>query len=155
MADGPMMTLFFSEELMLARRCRYLYADLYAKSMWEGIETPEDSGVYNVSSLTFSCSKNSPIPCDAAAGSSLPSLGYIFTFGEDNDKDMYLLTSKGVYRVVDPAECNYACPIKSSSPGRRAPPPGTSPSSAIRAGAPGLATMLAGVLLAMLSLMSV
>ncbi|KAK3126619.1 hypothetical protein QOZ80_7AG0559420 [Eleusine coracana subsp. coracana] len=132
---------------------RYLYADLYAKSMWAGIESPEGSGMYNVSSLTFSCSKSSPIPCDAAAGSSLPSLGYIFSFGEDNDKDVYLLTSKGVYRVVDPAECNYACPIKSSAPGGRASSP--APSSAVRAGAPELPTLLAGVLLALMSLISV
>lgn len=123
--------------------------------MWAGIESPEGSGVYNVSSLTFSCSKSSPIPCDTAAGSSLPSLGYIFSFGEDNDKDVYLLTSKGVYRVVDPAECNYACPIKSSAPSSRSPSAGATPSSAVRAGTPASLTMTAGVLLALFSLMSV
>ncbi|KAL6638935.1 hypothetical protein ACP70R_022665 [Stipagrostis hirtigluma subsp. patula] len=129
---------------------RYLYADLYAKAMWAGTESPEGSGVYNVTPLAFSCSKSSPIPCDFAAGSALPSLGYIFSFAEDNARDVYLLTSKGVYRVVDPAECNYACPIKSSAAG--APPPGAAPSSALRASAPALATVLAGVLLALLSL---
>ncbi|TVU41332.1 hypothetical protein EJB05_14838, partial [Eragrostis curvula] len=133
---------------------RYLYADLYAKSMWAGIESPEDSGVYNVSSLTFSCSKSSPIPCDVAAGSALPSLGYIFSFGEDNAGDVYLLTSKGVYRVVDPAQCNYACPIKSSAPSTRSPSP--APSAAVRSGAPALVTtLLAAALLALLSLMTV
>ncbi|XP_062189816.1 HIPL1 protein-like [Phragmites australis] len=131
---------------------RYLYADLYAKSMWAGIEAPEDSGVYNLTGLTFSCSKNSPIPCDVAAGSALPSLGYIFSFGEDNAKDVHLLTSKGVYRVVDPAECDYACPIKSSAPGAA---PGAAPSSAVRAGTPALLTLLVGLLLALSSLMSV
>ncbi|XP_066398765.1 HIPL1 protein-like [Miscanthus floridulus] len=133
---------------------RYLYADLYAKSMWAGVESPEGSGVYNVSALTFGCSKSSPIPCDFAAGSSLPSLGYIFSFGEDNAKDVYLLTSKGVYRVVDPAECNYACPVKSSAPGAGSPPPGAAPSSAFRARAPALATTLltvTGLLLGFLS----
>jgi hypothetical protein len=129
---------------------RYLYADLYAKSMWAGTETPEGSGVYNVSTMAFGCSKSSPIPCDFAAGSSLPSLGYIFSFGEDNAKDVYLLTSKGVYRVVDPAECDYACPVKSSAPGAGTPPPGAAPSSALRARAPALATLLAGVLLGFL-----
>jgi hypothetical protein len=127
---------------------RYLYADLYAKSMWAGTESPEGSGLYNVTGLTFSCSKSSPIPCDVAAGSALPSLGYIFSFGEDNAKDVYLLTSKGVYRVVDPAQCSYACPIKSSAPG-------ASPSSAVRARAPALATLLNCALLALLSLLSV
>ncbi|OEL23589.1 HIPL1 protein [Dichanthelium oligosanthes] len=135
---------------------RYLYADLYAKSMWAGTESPEDSGVYDVAALTFSCSKSSPIPCDVAAGSALPSLGYIFSFGEDNARDVYLLTSKGVYRVVDPAECSYACPIKSSAPGASSPAPGASPSSAVAARAPALATLLAGVLLSLpMSLMSV
>ena len=130
---------------------RYLYADLYAKSMWAGTESPEGSGVYDVAGLPFGCSRRSPIPCDVAAGSALPSLGYIFSFGEDNAGDVYLLTSKGVYRVVDPAECGYACPIKSSAPGASSPPP----SSAVGARAPALPTLLAGAMLALLSLMSV
>ncbi|RCV09942.1 hypothetical protein SETIT_2G071100v2 [Setaria italica] len=136
---------------------RYLYADLYAKSMWAGAESPEGSGVYNVTDLKFSCSKSSPIPCDVAAGSALPSLGYIFSFGEDNARDVYLLTSKGVYRVVDPAQCGYACPVKSSTPGASSSPsPGAAPSSAVRARAPAaLAALMAGALLALLSLMSV
>jgi len=130
---------------------RYLYADLYAKSMWAGTESPEGSGVYDVTGLPFICSRSSPIPCDVAAGSALPSLGYIFSFGEDNAKDVYLLTSKGVYRVVDPAECGYACPVKSSAPGA-SPPAGASPSSAVGARAPAWATLLlAGALLALLA----
>ncbi|VAI85015.1 unnamed protein product [Triticum turgidum subsp. durum] len=131
---------------------RYIYADLYAQSMWSGIETPENSGVYNVTPLTFDCSKTSPIPCDVAAKSPLPSLGYIFSFGEDNAKDLYLLTSKGVYRVVDPSSCNYACPIKSSTQ-EGVPPPTSSPSSAFNAQAFTLpTTMLTGVLVVLLSL---
>ncbi|KAL5198311.1 hypothetical protein ABZP36_001823 [Zizania latifolia] len=135
---------------------RYLYADLYAQSIWAGLESPEGSGEYNVTALPFACSKRSPIPCDPAARSPLPSLGYIFSFGEDNAGDVYLLTSKGVYRVVDPSECGYACPIKSSAAGR-SPPPGASPSSAVTArrsaAAATTALLLAGsVLLALLSL---
>ncbi|CAK9184747.1 unnamed protein product [Ilex paraguariensis] len=42
-------------------------------------------------------------------GSSLPALGYIFSFGEDNSKDIFLLASSGVYRIVPPSRCNYAC----------------------------------------------
>ncbi|KAG8097824.1 hypothetical protein GUJ93_ZPchr0013g33948 [Zizania palustris] len=57
---------------------RYMYADLYASAMWTGTETPESSGNYTSTQIPFSCSKNSPIPCDSAAGDSLPSLGYVF-----------------------------------------------------------------------------
>ena len=88
---------------------RYLYADLYAGAMWAGTESPENSGNYTSTLLPFSCAKDSPIPCDPVAGSSLPSLGYIFSFGEDNRRDVFILTSKGVYRVVRPSRCNYAC----------------------------------------------
>lgn len=91
---------------------RYLYADLYASAMWAGTETPESSGNYTSSLISFSCSKNSPIPCDSAAGSPLPSLGYIYSFGEDNNKDIYVLASKGVYRVVRPSLCGYTCPTE-------------------------------------------
>uniref|UniRef100_N1QTG9 HIPL1 protein n=1 Tax=Aegilops tauschii TaxID=37682 RepID=N1QTG9_AEGTA len=91
---------------------RYLYADLYASAMWTGTETPEGSGNYTSSLISFSCSKNSPIPCDSAAGSPLPSLGYIYSFGEDNNKDIYVLASKGVYRVVRPSLCSYTCPTE-------------------------------------------
>ena len=132
--------------------CRYIFADLYAQAMFTGLETPENSGVYEQTPLTFGCSKTSPIPCDVAAKSPLPSLGYIFSFGEDNAKDVYLLSSKGVYRVVDPSSCNYACPIKSSAPSG-APPPASSPSSAFSARSPTMATMLlVGVLLVLMSL---
>lgn len=91
---------------------RYLYADLYALSMWIGTETPESSGNYTSTLIPFSCSKDSPVACETAAGSPLPSLGYIYSFGEDNSKDMYVLTSKGVYRVVRPSLCSYTCPAE-------------------------------------------
>lgn len=129
---------------------RYVYADLYAQAMFAGTETPVGSGVFNDTPLPFACAKSSPIPCDASPKSALPSLGYIFSFAEDNAKDVFLLTSKGVYRVVDPSRCNYACPIKSSA-AVESPPPAASPSSAFRARSPAVATvMLAGALLVML-----
>ncbi|KAF3339660.1 hypothetical protein FCM35_KLT15431 [Carex littledalei] len=80
--------------------------------MWAGTETPENSGNYTSKSIPFACSKNSPIACDSVAGSALPSLGYIYSFGEDNSKDIFLLTSKGVYRVVRPSLCNYTCSLE-------------------------------------------
>ncbi|XP_020096404.1 HIPL1 protein-like [Ananas comosus] len=87
---------------------RYIYADLYG-TIWTGLETPEASGNYTSTLIPYSCSKNSPIACDIVAGSTSPSLGYIFSFAEDNQKDIYLLTGKGVYRVVPPSLCNYTC----------------------------------------------
>lgn len=104
---------------------RYLYADLYALAMWAGMETPEDSGNYTSKSIPFACSKNTPIACDSVAGSSLPSLGYIYSFGEDNSKDIFLLTSKGVYRVVRPSLCNYTCPIEKEITTNGTPSPGS------------------------------
>jgi hypothetical protein len=80
--------------------------------MWTGTEAPESSGNYSSSLISFSCSKSSPIACDTAAGSPLPSLGYIYSFGEDNNKDTYVLSSKGVYRVVRPSLCGYTCPTE-------------------------------------------
>lgn len=108
---------------------RYLYADLYATALWAGTETPESSGNYTSTMIPFSCSKNSPIPCDSVAGSSLPSLGYIYSFGEDNRKDVFVLTSKGVYRVVRPSLCNYTCP-KEKATDNVPSAPGPSSSSA-------------------------
>ncbi|KAJ0966253.1 hypothetical protein J5N97_027391 [Dioscorea zingiberensis] len=106
---------------------RYLYADLYAGAMWAGTESPESSGNYTSANIPFSCAKDSPIPCEAVAGSSLPSLGYIFSFGEDNRKDVFILASKGVYRVVRPSRCNYAC-AKENTTNDVVPAPGPSSS---------------------------
>lgn len=105
---------------------RYLYADLYASAMWTGTEAPESSGNYTSTLIPFSCSKDSPIACETAAGSSLPSLGYIYSFGEDNSKDIYLLTSKGVYRVVRPSLCSYTCPTEKPATNSGRTPPGSS-----------------------------
>jgi len=94
--------------------------------MWTGTETPESSGNYTSTLIPFSCSKDSPIPCDTAAGSPLPSLGYMYSFGEDNNKDIYVLASKGVYRVVRPSLCSYTCPTERPETGNGAAPPGPS-----------------------------
>ncbi|KAK4767895.1 hypothetical protein SAY87_003036 [Trapa incisa] len=87
---------------------RYLFGDLYAGAIWAGIEHPEDSGNYTSDQIPFRCAKDSPIKCDTQ-GSFLPSLGYIFSFGEDNKKDVYILAKSGVYRVVRPSRCSYTC----------------------------------------------
>ncbi|XP_016451027.1 HIPL1 protein-like [Nicotiana tabacum] len=94
---------------------RYIFADLYAGSMWAGTENPEDSGIFNNTQISFNCAQKSPIDCTFVPGSSVPSLGYIFSYGEDNNKDMYVLASSGVYRVVRPSRCKYTCAKEDSS----------------------------------------
>lgn len=88
---------------------RYLYGDLYAGAIWAATENPENSGNFSSSRIPFSCAHDSPIQCQSTPGNSLPALGYIFSFGEDNNKDVYVLASTGVYRVVRPSRCSYAC----------------------------------------------
>ncbi|XP_021679198.2 HIPL1 protein isoform X2 [Hevea brasiliensis] len=107
---------------------RYLYADLYAGAVWAATETPEDSGNFTTSKIPFSCAKDSPIQCISVAGSNFPSLGYIFSFGEDNRKDIFVLASSGVYRVVRPSRCNYTC-SKENVTNVASPGPTTSPPS--------------------------
>ncbi|KAJ4961156.1 hypothetical protein NE237_021066 [Protea cynaroides] len=91
---------------------RYLYADLYAQIMWAGIESPDTSGNFTSHQIPFSCAPDSPIKCNYAAGSALPALGNILSFGEDNRKDIFFLTSNGVYRVAHPSRCNYTCSLE-------------------------------------------
>ncbi|XP_041004812.1 LOW QUALITY PROTEIN: HIPL1 protein-like [Juglans microcarpa x Juglans regia] len=89
---------------------RYLYADLYGGGggMWTGTEIPTESRNFSSTHISISCARDSPMQCSTEAGSSLPSasLGYIFSFGEDNSKDLFILASLGVYRVVRPSRCN-------------------------------------------------
>lgn len=105
----------------------YLYADLYS-TVWAGAETPENSGNFTTSKISFSCAKGSPIQCSSAPESSIPALGYIFSFGQDNQKDIYILTSTGVYRVARPSRCSYVC-AKENVTAVETPSPTTSPSS--------------------------
>ncbi|KAK8952691.1 HIPL1 protein [Platanthera guangdongensis] len=109
---------------------RYLYADLYGLAVWAGIESPEDSGNYNSTLLTFGCTKDTPIACDSVENSPLPSVGIIYSFAEDTAKDVYFLASKGVYRIVEPGRCNYTCAKESQVDDNGSPPPGSSPSAA-------------------------
>ncbi|OVA15351.1 Glucose/Sorbosone dehydrogenase [Macleaya cordata] len=111
---------------------RYLYTDLYAGAMWAADETPEGSGKFNTAQIPFSCASNSPIQCTSVAGSPLPGLGYIFSFGEDNKKDVFLLASSGVYRVVPPSRCNYSCSKENATTNPGTPSPSSTPSSTIR-----------------------
>ncbi|KAL3640635.1 hipl1 protein [Castilleja foliolosa] len=105
---------------------RYLFADLYAGAIWSGVENPIDSGKFTSTKISFNCARDSPISCTFTTGSLLPSLSYIFSFGEDNDKDVYLLTNSGVYRVVRPSRCNYTC-SKQNASSVASPGPGVGP----------------------------
>lgn len=87
----------------------YLYGDLYASHIWAASESPLNSGNFTTSDTPFSCAPDSPIKCDLVPNSNLPALEYIFSFGQDNKRDVYILTQSGVYRIVRPSRCNYAC----------------------------------------------
>lgn len=107
---------------------RYLYADLYSGALWAATEDPENSGNFSTSTIPFGCARDSPIQCSTVPESALAALGYIFSFGEDNSKNIYLLTSSGVYRVVPPSRCNYTCSMENGT-AVASPSPTTSPPS--------------------------
>ncbi|KAL5761894.1 hypothetical protein ACOSP7_018158 [Xanthoceras sorbifolium] len=88
----------------------YLYGDLYGSAIWAAVESPTNSGNFTTTFLPFSCAHDSPIQCNSVPESSLPDLHYIYSFGQDNRKDIYVLANNGVYRVVQPRRCNYTCP---------------------------------------------
>jgi hypothetical protein len=70
--------------------------------MWTGTD---GSGEYISTSIPVRCSKKTPIPCDESA---CGPLGLIFSFGEDNNLDVFILASQGVYRIVQPTLCGFA-----------------------------------------------
>ncbi|XP_042487810.1 HIPL1 protein-like [Macadamia integrifolia] len=107
---------------------RYIYADFYAEAIWGGIENPENSGNFTSNQIPFTCAHDSPMQCKFTEGSSLPALGYINSFGEDNKKDVYIFTTNGVYRIVRPSRCNYMC-LKENVSSIATPSPSNSPSS--------------------------
>ncbi|KAI3885596.1 hypothetical protein MKX03_009294 [Papaver bracteatum] len=88
---------------------KYLYSDLYGAAIWAGTEDPENSGNFTTSKLSYSCAHNSPIQCSSKDPSSHFSLGFVFSVGTDNNKDIFFLTGNGVLRVARPSRCNYAC----------------------------------------------
>ncbi|KAK2979745.1 hypothetical protein RJ640_012665, partial [Escallonia rubra] len=87
----------------------YLYADLYASTLWAAAEDPKNSGNFTTASIPFSCARGSPLECSSVPNSPLAALQYVYSFGEDNRKDVYILASSGVYRVVRPSRCNFTC----------------------------------------------
>jgi hypothetical protein len=106
----------------------YLYGDLYASSIWAAAESPKNSGNFTTTSVPFSCARDSPMECSSVPNSPLAALGYIYSFGEDNKKDVYILTTTGVYRIVRPSRCSYSCSKENATATAQVPTP--SPSSA-------------------------
>ncbi|KAE8681342.1 HIPL1 protein [Hibiscus syriacus] len=100
---------FYRSDTDLCMYGRYLYADLYAGKIWAATEDPENSGNFSTSSVPFSCARDSPLQCSSVPNSAVAALGYIYSFGQDNNKDIHLLSSSGVYRVAAPSRCNYRC----------------------------------------------
>ncbi|XP_051123218.1 HIPL1 protein isoform X2 [Andrographis paniculata] len=113
---------------------RYLFADLYGSSIWAGTESPINSGKFTSAKIPFKCASDSPLRCTIVPGIDLPSLSFIFSFGEDNKKDVYLLTNSGVYRIVHPSRCNYTCAKENASttPSRDPFSPPSSRASSLR-----------------------
>ncbi|KVH98881.1 hypothetical protein Ccrd_022890, partial [Cynara cardunculus var. scolymus] len=90
--------------------CLYIYTDLYSYAIWATIEATENSENFKSFGVPFGCAHDSPIQCGLKPGShGVPDLGYVVSLSEDNNKDVYLLTSSGVYRVAAPSRCGYRC----------------------------------------------
>nr|XP_043639570.1 HIPL1 protein-like [Erigeron canadensis] len=88
----------------------YVYTDLYLYAIWAAIETTENNGNFTSFSVPFTCAHDSPMDCKFKPGAhGVPDLGYVLSLSEDNNKDVYLLTSSGVYRVAAPSRCGYQC----------------------------------------------
>ncbi|XP_076928967.1 HIPL1 protein-like [Bidens hawaiensis] len=88
----------------------YIYTNLYSYDIWAAIETTETSENLTAFSVPFGCAHDSPMECGFKSGANnVPDLGYVLSLSEDNNKDVYLLTSSGAYRVAAPSRCGYHC----------------------------------------------
>ncbi|XP_043694514.1 uncharacterized protein LOC122645253 [Telopea speciosissima] len=74
----------------------YIYADFYAEAIWAGHENPENSGHFTSNQVPFTCANDSPIQCKFIEGSSLPALGYLNSFGQDNNKNRAHVHGEGM-----------------------------------------------------------
>lgn len=108
---------------------RYVYADLYGGAMWAAAETPAGSGNYTTARVNFTCSTDSPMDCKQSSSNSEPNFLYLFSYGEDNGNNLYVLSEMGVYKVGNPKGCGFTCNAK--LPANAFPPlltPASSPS---------------------------
>ncbi|KAJ7564428.1 hypothetical protein O6H91_02G017000 [Diphasiastrum complanatum] len=88
---------------------RYLYADLYGSVMWAGLEFPPGSGNYSATTINFTCSASSHFPCEFVGNSTIPKFQYIFSWGQDNDRNLYILSNGGIFKVISPTACDFTC----------------------------------------------
>ncbi|KAJ3686677.1 hypothetical protein LUZ61_015841 [Rhynchospora tenuis] len=88
---------------------RFVYADLYGFDMWTAAEIPYMSGNFTTERLNFTCSKQSPIPCDFVNSTTIPQLITVFSINQDNNEDLFYLAQTGVYRIVRSVHCGYKC----------------------------------------------
>ncbi|TVU49795.1 hypothetical protein EJB05_01132, partial [Eragrostis curvula] len=86
---------------------RYLY--MHGSAAWESSAGRDTSArIPNVG-----CSGSTPLACRAGID------GRVVSFGEDNNKDVYVLTTRGVHRVVHPDLCEErATPLPQPKPMR-------------------------------------
>lgn len=88
--------------------------------MWAAAETPPGSGNFTTAEVNFTCSASSPMNCQKSATNRQPNFLYIFSFGQDNSNNLYVLSATGVFKVVNPKNCNFFCnatlPFSISSP---------------------------------------
>lgn len=90
--------------------CRYIYTDLYSYDIWAAVDSTGNSENFTAFSIPFGCAHDSPMECAFKPGvHNVPDLGYVLSLSEDNNKDVYLLTSSGVYRIAAPSRCGYHC----------------------------------------------
>jgi hypothetical protein len=79
---------------------KYIFADYQDTVYFTGTENPPDSGMYTKQAITVKCSSENP-RC------AFP--GNIYSFGEDDDGEVYILGGTGMYRTTNPAQCGSPC----------------------------------------------
>lgn len=89
-----------------------MYTDLYAGCAMVGTESGENSGKFSSVKISSSCAHNTPMQCSCMQGNCSLQLGYVFSLAQDNNNDIYYLTSTGVYRVARPSRCSYFCSLE-------------------------------------------
>src|SRR4051794_34289830 len=72
----------------------YIFADFQDTVYFTGTENPANSGMFTKQAISVKCSANS-------ASCAFP--GNIYSFGEDESGEVYILGGTGMYRTANPA----------------------------------------------------
>ena len=78
----------------------YIFADFQDSVYFTGTENPPNSGVYTKTVISTKCSSNDP-RCAFPAN--------IYSFGQDDDGEIYILGGTGLYRTTNPSQCGNPC----------------------------------------------